>query len=52
MPQRLWRRPQPKPAAKLTEATDVTPRVKPALTAEPKTANPRGVVKPAIANPR
>ena len=41
-----------KPVAKLTEATDVTPRVKPALTAEPLTANPRGVVKPAIANPR
>jgi penicillin-binding protein 1A len=41
-----------KPAAKLTEATDVTPRVKPALTAEPMTANPRGVVKPAIANHR
>ncbi len=41
-----------KPVAKLTEATDVTPRVKPALTAEPRTGNPRGVVKPAIANPR
>jgi penicillin-binding protein 1A len=41
-----------KPVAKLTEATDVTPHVKPALTAEPMTANPRAVVKPAIANPR
>ncbi len=41
-----------KPVAKLTEATDVAPRVKPALTAEPLTANSHGVVKPAIANPR
>jgi hypothetical protein len=41
-----------KPEAKLTEATDVTPRVKPARSAQPITANPRGILKPAIDSPR
>ena len=37
-----------KPVAKLTEATDEGPRVKPALATEPVTTSPRGSVKPAI----
>jgi len=44
--------PGTRPAATLTEATDVTPRVKPALATEPLTATPRGTVKPAVDNSR
>src|SRR5439155_18746217 len=43
--------PGAKPVAKLTEATDDTPRVKPALATEPVTTSPRGRVKPAIDGP-
>jgi penicillin-binding protein 1A len=41
-----------KPVARLTEATDVAPRVKPTLAAEPAVAKPQGIVRPAVVNPR
>jgi penicillin-binding protein 1A len=44
--------PAAKPVAKLSEVTDETPRVKPALASQPVTANPHGSVKPAIDGPR
>jgi penicillin-binding protein 1A len=47
-PVKVQVQPGAKPVAKLTEATDETPRVKPALASQPQTANPRGSVKPAI----
>jgi penicillin-binding protein 1A len=37
-----------KPAAKLTEASDVAPRVKPALVTAPPPTHPRGNVNPAL----
>jgi penicillin-binding protein 1A len=44
--------PAARPVAKLSEVTDETPRVKPALASQPVTANPHGSVKPAIDGPR
>jgi penicillin-binding protein 1A len=44
--------PAAKPVAKLSEVTEETPRVKPALASQPVTANPHGSVKPAIDGPR
>jgi penicillin-binding protein 1A len=51
-PAKVVIQPGVKPVARLTEATDAAPRVKPALTAAPMTANPRGIVRPAAESNR
>ena len=51
-PAKVVVQPGVKPVARLTEATDAAPRVKPALTSAPMTANPRGIVKPAAESNR